>query len=97
MGGDFGDAVLTPWNVYESLDDEEMIAGTVRAALEEEDAAWIVKTIEVALVARFINQAAGATGADRGRLCAAFAGTAALDSEVASKVAMCLLQPAAVG
>jgi DNA-binding phage protein len=90
------DAILDDWNRYEDLDDDEMIAGFVQEALAE-DAAWIVRTMEVAVIARFINQAADVTGADREQLCAAFAGTAKLDKETAYNVAMSLLVPAAVG
>jgi probable addiction module antidote protein len=91
----FDDVTLTSWNVYESLDDEEMIAGFLREALSV-NAAFVVKSLADAAVARLVNQIADTTDIDREWLCAVFAGTATMDDGTASKVVSAVCQTPAL-
>jgi DNA-binding phage protein len=82
---DPGGATYRKWNVYEDLDCEESLCGFLYDA-HAEDAASVIRSLGIVAVARFINQAAPAAGVDRKRLCAAFAGHAALDGADAAKL-----------
>jgi probable addiction module antidote protein len=74
------------FNVYESLDCEEAITGYLQEALAGDDVPWMLESLADVAIARIINQIAGATGADRKRLCKAFSGEVPLDTETVAKV-----------
>jgi hypothetical protein len=62
------------------------------------NAAFVVRSLADAAIARLINQIADTADIDRERLCAVFAGTATMDDETAYKAVHAACQtPAMVG
>ena len=81
---------VSRWNTLEYLDSEEEITGFLEAVIEEGGAAQFPRALAKAAQARFINQLAKETGADRKALCDMFldgGDTAPGDTAVVEKLA----------